>query len=314
MRVLVTGGTGYLGGAIVRALHRRGHLPLVFARRASTSGLSGTLLDGDIRNRARVLDAARQADAICHSAALVSVWSRPLQQFEEINVGGLKNVIDAARSAGVSRLVYTSSFLARPPAGRAAPLEANEYQRTKAAAWELARGAARTGAPIAVLMPGVIYGPGAVTEGNLVGRLVRDHLAGRLPGLLGADRTWSFAWIDDVAEAHVTAIERGTAGSEYALGGENAPQMRVFEILRDLTGHPLPRRLPFSIGTALAAIEEMRARVFDASPQLTRGTVEILRHDWPLDSSRSIAELGYHITPLTDGVRALLRALGAGSR
>jgi NAD+-dependent farnesol dehydrogenase len=314
MRVLVTGGTGYLGGAVVRALNRRGHVPIVFARRASTSGLPGALLDGDIRDRAAVLDAARQADAICHSAALVSVWSRPLRQFEEINVGGLKNVIEAAASAGVAKLVYTSSFLARPPAGRTSPLEANEYQRTKAAAGEAACDAVRRGAPIVTVLPGVLYGPGAVTEGNLVGRLVRDHLAGRLPGLLGADRTWSFAWIEDVAEAHVAAVERGAPGSEYALGGENAPQMRVFEILRDLTGRPLPRRLPFAIGTALGAIEEVRARVFGASPQLTRGTVEILRHHWPLDSTRSIEELGYRITPLAEGVRALLHAIEAGRR
>ena len=72
------------------------------------------------------------------------------------------------------------------------------------------------GQPIVILYPGVVYGPGVMSEGNLLGRLLADHLAGRLPGLIGPERIWSFAWIDDVAAAHVAALERGTAGSTYA--------------------------------------------------------------------------------------------------
>ena len=82
----------------------------------------------------------------------------------------------------------------------------------------------------------MIYGPGARTEGNLVGAMVSDHLRGRLPGLVGADRVWSYAWVEDVARGHVAAMEQGRAGATYRLGGENAPQMRVFEIVRELTG------------------------------------------------------------------------------
>jgi nucleoside-diphosphate-sugar epimerase len=254
MRVLVTGGTGYLGAAIVRALHARGHQPLVFARHASRAGLPGVPHDGDIRDHAALRLAAAEAEAIVHAAALVSIWRPAPREFDEINVGGLLNALDVARAAGIGRIVYTSSFLALPPAGRERPLEANDYQRTKVRALEQARTAAAAGAPVVTLVPGVIYGPGADREANLVGRLIRDHLHGRLPGVVGADRHWSYAYIDDVAGAHVEAVERQAVHGEYPIGGENVPQMRIFEVLRQLTGRPLPRRLPLIAARAAAAV------------------------------------------------------------
>jgi len=309
MRVLVTGGTGYLGSAIVRALVRRGHDPIVFARRASASGLPGRLVDGDVRDRQALARAAKGTDVLCHAAALVSVWRRRAAEFDEVNVGGLESAIAACRAHAVARLVYTSSFLALPPAGATAVIRANDYQRTKTLARETARRAADAGVPIVTLIPGVVYGPGAATEGNLVGRLISDHVAGRLPGLIGADRPWSYAFVDDVAEAHVTAIERGRSGAEYLLGGENAPQMRVFEIVRDATGVALPRRIPFAVATAAGWIEEARAQLTGATPLLTRGIVEIFRHDWSMDSRLSVDELSYRITPLDAGVVATLGSL-----
>jgi dihydroflavonol-4-reductase len=159
------------------------------------------------------------------------------------------------------------------------------------------------------LDPGVVYGPGVYSEGNLIGRMVRDHLAGRLPGLVGADRPWSYAWVEDVADAHVKAAERAAAGGAYMLGGANAPQMRVFEIVRDCTGRPLPRRIPFTIASIIGAVEDARAALFKHQPLLTRGTVEIFRHDWSLDSTAAIRDLGLRIRPLEQGVERLLALL-----
>jgi len=309
MRVLVTGGTGYLGGAIARSLLRHGHEPTLFARRASGSGLPGYLIDGDVRDRPAVIRAAAGVDAICHTAALVSVWRRRGADFDEVNVGGLESAIAACRAHAIPRLLYTSSFLAYPPAGAALPLHANDYQRTKALARDTARRAVQEGVPIISLVPGVVYGPGNASEGNLLGRLLTDHLAGKLPGIFGADRRWSYAFVDDVADAHVSALEHGQIGGEYPLGGENVAQMRVFEIVRDVTGAPLPRRLPFNIATAAALIEETRARLAGSAPRLTRGVVKILRHDWSMDSGLSREKLSYRITPLATGLRATLESL-----
>lgn len=311
MRVLLTGGTGYLGSAIARALTRRGHEPVIFARHAQAvvaAGLPGRAVDGDVRDASALHDAASGCDALCHSAALVSIWRRDAREFHDVNVGGLQNALAAAKAFAISRIVYTSSFLALEPAGppSAPPLEGNDYQRTKTAAERVARDAVDAGVPLVRLYPGVIYGPGRSTEGNLVGRLIADHLRRRLPGVIGADCTWSFAYVDDVADAHVTAIERGVPGAAYALGGENAPQMRAFEIVRDLTGRTLPRRIPAPLARLLAAIEEARARLFGATPLVTRGSVDILLRDWPLDSSRAVAELDYRMTPLVSGISTLL--------
>ena len=208
MRVLVTGGTGYLGTAIVRALHARGHAVVTFARRATSAQLPGAAIDGDVRDSVALRQAARGVDVIIHTAALVSVWRARPEEFDQVNVGGLRAALDAARESG-ARLIYTSSFLALPPHGQDRPLEANDYQRptaghrdalrandyqrTPVRAPPAARRAAAEGAPLTILFPGVVYGPGETTEGNLVGRLVSDHLAGRLPGLIGADRIWSYA-------------------------------------------------------------------------------------------------------------------------
>src|SRR5205085_11053106 len=126
-------------------------------------------------------------------------------------------------------VVYTSSFLALPPADSPHALTANHYQRTKVAARDVARRAAAEGVPVVTLYPGVIYGPGPATEGNLVGRLMRDHLARRLPGVVGVDRLWSFTFVDDVAAAHVAALTKADVAREYAVGGVNAPQGAMYE-------------------------------------------------------------------------------------
>jgi farnesol dehydrogenase len=308
MRVLVTGGTGYLGASIVRALHARGHHPVVFARRATAAALPGVPYDGDIRDRDALRRAADQADAVIHAAALVSTWRPRPQEFDEVNVGGLQNLLDVARGLGLARIVYLSSFLALPPSRGTCRPDAHDYQRTKLRALRVARTAAAEGLPLVTMFPGVVYGPGAETEGNLVGRLIRDHLHGRLPGLIGAENIWSYAYIEDVAAAHVAAIEREHLHGEFVLGGENVTQMRLFEILRDITGRPVPRRIPMPAAGALAAIHDARARWFSRPPLLTRGIVNIFQCDWSLDSRRSIRELNYRVTPLVRGLRLTVNA------
>jgi farnesol dehydrogenase len=309
MKVLVTGGTGYLGRAVVGALAARGHDLVIFARTATASGLPGTLVDGDVRDRPALERAAAGCEAISHSAALVSIWRRRAQDFDDVNVGGLRNVLAVAAAHRISRILYTSSFVALPPRGRSEPIEANDYQRTKVAADRLADESVLHGSPLVRVYPGVVYGPGAFTEGNLVGRLIADHLKGRLPGLVGPENRWSYAYVDDVAAGHCAAIERGAAGARYELGGENAPQTRVFDLVRQLTNRRPPMRIPFAVATALGAAEELRVTMFGGTPLITRGAVEIFRHDWSLDSSAATRELGYAMTPLEEGIRATVAAI-----
>ena len=163
--------------------------------------------------------------------------------------------------------------------------------------------------PIVTLYPGVIYGPGPASESNLVGRLIRDHLGGRLPGAIGGDRLWSFTYVDDVADAHVAALTRPTVAPEYAVGGVNAPQRAIYEFLRQQRGRPLPRSIPRPLALAAGAVQELFSSVVRRPPLLTRGVVEIFSHDWPLDSSAAQADLGLRITPLEDGLARTLAGL-----
>jgi nucleoside-diphosphate-sugar epimerase len=163
--------------------------------------------------------------------------------------------------------------------------------------------------------PGVVYGPGPAGEGNLVGRLLSDYLAGRLPGLIGAEHRWSCSYIDDVAAGHCAALELGAIGGRYALGGENTTPYRIFEIVAGLTGGRRPRRIPPPIARAVAYAEELRVVLFGGVPLVTRGAIDIFDHDWPLDSGPAVRELGYSITPIEEGLERTLAFLrGEGSR
>src|SRR5262249_53140630 len=274
MKVLVTGGTGYLGAAIVRAFDAGGHEPVVFARHASGARLPGRAIDGDIRDTRAVTDAASGVEVICHTAALVAVWRKDPSAFDGVNVGGLQSVLAAARAHQLRRVVYTSSFLALPPADSPHALTANHYQRTKVAARDVARRAAKDGLPVVTLYPGVVYGPGADTEGNLVGRLMRDHLARRLPGSIGPEKLWSYSFIDHVARAHVAAAAHASPALEYRVGGVNAPQQAIYEFLREARGRPLPRRIPYGVAMMAALGQEAYAAMSGRPPLLTRGVVE----------------------------------------
>jgi farnesol dehydrogenase len=310
MRVLVTGGSGYLGAAIVRELATRGHRPIVFARGASRAGLPGVPMDGDIRDRRALALAAQSVDAIIHTAALVTIWRRNRAEFAAVNVGGLNNVLDVAAAAGIPRVVYTSTFVALPPNRRRRPIRGNDYQRSKTAARTVALQAQARGAPVIILYPGVLYGPGPATEANLVGRLLRDSRDGSLPGIVGPDRIWSFCYVQDVAASHVEAIERPHAEGEYLVGGENAPQKRLFEIAAAAgVGRGVPRSIPLSLARIAGTLDETRARWSGREPRLTRATVEIFSNDWSMDSARSIAELNHRITPMKAGIRSTLAAL-----
>ena len=135
MRVLVTGGSGYLGSAIVRALARAGHEPIVFARHASSAGLPGRAIDGDVRDTPSVTAAAAGTDAIVHSAALVAQWRRDPSEFDAINVGGLQSAFAAARAPrsarGLHLVVPRAPAVRQPARAHRKPLSADEGRRAR---------------------------------------------------------------------------------------------------------------------------------------------------------------------------------------
>jgi nucleoside-diphosphate-sugar epimerase len=136
-----------------------------------------------------------------------------------------------------------------------------------------------------------------------------DHLSGRLPGIIGGDRQWSYSYIDDVARAHVAALTHPDPKRDYVIGGVNAPQRAIFDYLAAARGLALPRRIPYALATVAALIEEAKAKVSGRPPLLTRGVVEIFRHDWSLASDGAIADLGLTTTSLDEGLSRTLASL-----
>ena len=327
MKLLLTGGTGFLGKNVARRLAARGHeLRLIAREKSDLSGLPAgiEIVRGDVTDGPSLARAAEGCGAVFHMAALVKVWVPERERFDLVNVGGLRNALAAARGAG-ARLVYTSSFIAIGPTGATPADEAlihpgnsyrNDYERTKALADAVAREAAAAGQDVVMLYPGVVYGPGDLTEGNLVVKMVADHLQGRFPGIVGpGDRLWSYSFVEDVAEGHALALEKARAGERYFLCGENVEMNGFFRVLEEVTGAAPPRRhIPYGVASALGYALYLWAETTGHPPLLTHEVVGVFREHWAYTSAKAERELGYAPRPLRDGLRATvdwLRQRGA---
>ncbi len=325
MKVLLTGGTGFLGKNVARALAARGHEVRLLAREGSNlSGLApAEVVRGDVCDAAALSRAALGCQAVLHMAALVKMWVPDRGDFERVNVDGLRAALAAAQAAG-ARLVYTSSFMAIGPTGKEPADESrlhpghsfrNDYERTKAQADVVARAAAAAGRDVVLLYPGVVYGPGDRTAGNIVVNMIADHLRGALPGVIGpGDRLWSYAYVEDVAAGHVDALERGRAGERYLLAGENVGMNDFFRLLSEVGGVAAPRRhIPYAAASSLGWLLHAWAELTGLPPLLTHEVVGVFREHWAYTSAKAERELGYHVTPLREGLRRTLEWLRSGA-
>lgn len=318
MKILLTGATGFLGKVVARRLAAAGHeLRLLVRERSVLEGLpaDAELVRGDVTELDSMRRAAEGCAGLVHMAALVKMWTPERARFDAVNVGGLLNALAAAREAG-ARLVYTSSFIAVGPTSSEPADESrthpggyrNDYERTKAVADGLAQQAADGGQDVVRLYPGVVYGPGELTDGNIVVKALLDHLQGRLPGIIGrGDRVWSYAYVDDVAEGHVQALARGRAGERYFLAGDNVSMDGFYAQVAELTGVGPPRRhIPYAAAWALGLGMWAWAELTGHEPKLTHQVVNVFREHWAYSGAKARAELGYASRPLREGLRATL--------
>jgi farnesol dehydrogenase len=324
VKVLLTGGTGFLGKCVAKRLAAHGHELRLLARQASDLGGLPDAIEiarGDVTDAQSLARAAEGCGAVLHMAAMVKMWVPEPERFDAVNVGGFRNALAAARAAG-ARLVYTSSFIAVGPAGpepvdetRVHPADRyrNAYERTKALADREARAAAAAGADVVMLYPGVVYGPGDLTDGNLVVKMVADHMAGRFPGIIGpGDRLWSYAYVDDVAEGHALALEKGRAGERYFLCGENVAMNDFFARLAVVAGVAVPQRhISYGVSAALGYSLYLWAELTGHPPLLTHEVVGVFREHWAYSSAKAERELGYRPRPLAEGLRTTVEWLRA---
>lgn len=319
--LLLTGATGYLGCGIARELIARRQRFRILVRDPKRLNFVPTAAEcevavGDLTDPSALRAALEGVDAVVHTAALVKMWVRDRRQFQRVNLDALQDFLQAADEAGVERFVYTSSFVALGPS---ADVQADEsvrrdgwfadgyaHSKVRALDWIRAEGVRQF--PIIVTFPGVIYGPGPMTEGNLIGGMIEQYLDGKFPGLLGSgEQRWSFAFNANVINAHLAALEKGKPGDEYVLAGDNRSLNDFFRILADFTHlHHSVRHLPFAVGKLVGATEVVRARLFGHYPQLTPAVVEIFKHDWVYSSAKAIRDLGYGVAPLEEGLMKTL--------
>jgi farnesol dehydrogenase len=314
MKILLTGGTGFLGRRIVAELAPSHSLRLLVRRGSSRERFPADVefAEGDVTDGPSLARAVAGCDAVVHAAALVKILA-PRAEFDRINVRGLEKVLAAAEESGsVGRVLYVSSFIALGPTdGKvldelAEPRDRawiNDYERTKTLSDRAARKAIAAGAPLSVVYPGVIYGPGEMTEGNIVVRHILDLVHGRLPGLIGSPaRRWNYVYVDDVARGVALALEHPSTG-RFVLGGENVTLAEFYRLIGAATGAKIPTlRFPDALAKAAGAAQKAWASLRGTTPQLTPDLVEIYKHDWAYDSTKAEKELGYTWRPLAEGL------------
>jgi dihydroflavonol-4-reductase len=317
MRVLVTGATGLVGGAIVRELLARGHAVTVYAR--ATSDASAAVAAGAAVTRGELLDrvALRAAlagtNAVVHTAGSVD-WRRSHRdELFRVNGGGGDAVLGAALEAGVGRAVLTSSTAVlggtREPvvAPEDAPGNAEAlglpYFLSKRDGERAALALAARGLPVVVVRPSYVLGPGDVhrSSASILVALARRRIPAYVEG--GA----SFCDVRDVARGHAEALERGRAGAIYTLGGHNLAMSEFMARVAALAGVPAPPRVPVAAALAVSALKELVAGLRGRDEPMSRDLVRASAlYTW-VSSARAERELGYAIRPFDEMVKDTLR-------
>ena len=329
-KILVTGATGFIGTRLVGGLIERGYGVRALSRRANPEPPPGfddsagggplahervELVRGDITDPESLGRAIEGCSYVFHLAAYAKNWAPDPSTYFKINVEGMRNVFDAARDAGVRRLVWTSSIVTLGPTRRDQVADENtpritesyftEYEQTKAVAEKDALEYAQQGFPVVIVNPTRVYGPGHLTEGNSLAMLIDDYDRGKVPFLLNRGvNVGNYVLVDDVVEGHLLAMERGRIGQRYILGGENASLKQFFRLVDEVSGKRHFQVPVFRPGALLFAwCQKKRAEWFGVHPQITPGWVRTFLAEWAHSSEKARAELGYRPTPLAEGIR-----------
>lgn len=321
MAVFVTGGTGFLGKQLVKELSLSGEEIHLLVREKNTveemDNKRYKIFVGDVTKTHTIKTAMKGCKTVFHMASLVKAWTRNPENFYQINVEGFQNVMECSLEEGVSKFVYTSSFMALGPSYDKINTEEttrdpyhlhNPYEETKYLADQLIPQYLDKGLPVITVYPCVIYGPGKITDGNLVVRIILDFLGRKIPGVLGdGSKVWNYVFISDVVKGHLLAREKGITGQKYILGGENTSMKNFFALLEGLTGISAPKyRIPYWVAKTSARWEVFLASLSGKIPKHTPSVIEIYKHDWAYSSEKAEQELGYTHIPLREGLERTL--------
>ncbi|MCL2428027.1 MAG: NAD-dependent epimerase/dehydratase family protein [Alphaproteobacteria bacterium] len=326
----VTGATGFVGSALARALAARGHALRLLVRpssdRQNLAGLPAEIVEGDLTDPLSLARAVAGCRYLFHLAADYRLWVRNPESMLRANVDGTVALMRAAKSAGVERIVYCSSVAALgltkdgSPADEttevAEPDVVGTYKISKYRAEQATLHLVREqGLPAVIVNPAAPVGPRDIKP-TPTGKMIADGARGRIPAYL--DTGLNIVHVDDVAEGHILALERGRLGERYILGGDNLLLRDLLALVAEVAGRPPPRiRLRHEWLWPLALGFEAAARVGGIEPLVTRDHLRMAEKRMFFSSAKAIAELGYRPRPARQAVEdavAWLRATGRLSR
>ena len=319
--VLVTGVSGFVGSAVARALAARGATVRGLVRstspRANLADFPGTLVEGDARDPASMARAMAGVRHLYHVAADYRIWAPDTEEIVRNNLASTQTVMVAARDAGVERVVYTSSVATlKPVAGGAAdetsaatPEQAvGAYKRSKVVAERLVEAMVAEGLPAVIVNPSTPIGPHDVKP-TPTGRIIVEAARGKMPAFV--DSGLNLVHVDDVAQGHLLAMERGRIGERYILGGEDVTLGAMLgEIAAQVGRRPPTIAIPRGVLFPLAYANEALARITGKEPFLTVDSLRMAAHHMFYSSAKAQAELGYRARPWPEAIADALAWFG----
>lgn len=309
MKALVTGATGFVGGAVVRALVDRGIDVRVLARAGADlqniQNLAVERVEGDLRDPVSLRRSLTGCGQLYHVAAHYALWAKDPSIFYDVNVTGTKNLLEAARDVGVKRIVYCSTIgaIGIPPSGGLGTEEtpvsleqmAGHYKRSKYLAEQEVVKLAKAGLPVIIVNPSAPVGAGDVKP-TPTGQVIVDFMKGRMPAYI--ETGMNIVDVDDVAAGHLLAMEKGRIGERYILGNANLMLREVFEILSRLTGVKAPTiKLPRLAILPLAYANLWIANLTGHPPRIPLEGVRMAKYKMHYDCSKAVRELSIPHTP-----------------
>ena len=314
MKALVTGGSGFIGSAVVLELLERGQPLRVLVRSkerpGNLAGLDQELVEGDLLDRDSLLRALEGCDRVYHLAAVYANWLPDRSVIIRANVEGTRNLLQACLDRKIERVVYTSSVAAlgahgKTPANESAQFNLNDtgdaYHISKYKAEQVALEFAAHGLPVVIVNPSNPIGPRDIKP-TPTGALILSVLKRQLPGYV--DGGINVIDVQDVAIGHVRAMEQGKPGEKYVLGNANLSIRDYFQMIAEVGGGKAPSlRLPATLAVTAGYLYEAAAAVTKKPPTTTAAWVKVGSRYSFWDSSKAIRELGLPQTPVRESLR-----------
>lgn len=306
----VTGATGFIGSHVVRLLRLRGDRVRILARESSRAhnveGLGCEIVMGDLREANSLVRCVQGCRTVYHVAADYRLWARNPQEIYESNVAGTRNLLSACCESGVEKVVYTSTVgtigmrADGVPTDESTPVRLDDmighYKRSKFMAEQVALECAREGLPVVIVNPTAPVGAGDIKP-TPTGKVILDFLRGRLPAYV--DTGLNIVSVEDVAQGHLLAEQKGAVGERYILGGENLTLQKILEVLSRICGRRLPRfPMPWSVALVAAYLNQFfMGTILRREPSIPLDGVRMARHKMFVSTEKAQRVLGYSPRP-----------------